>query len=151
MAGQVSTIPACLDALIALAKAACPDADVFDGDPPVEGDVKDDLVAIGWTGQPDEVAIEASGKAAKVSGPDAESYDVQNVIECWAGAETDAKPVRDTAFAMLNAISSQLKLDVRLGGVVAWAQISVARVTQAQTDQGAVCQVQFTVHVEAFA
>lgn len=151
MTNTVSTIPACLDALITLARAACPDADVFDGDPPVVGDVADDVVAIGWTGQPDEVAIEASGQAARFSGPDAETYDVQCVIECWAGAETDAKTVRDNAFAMLDAIGGQVKADSRLGGAVALAQISVARVTQGQTEQGAVCQVQFTVHVEAFA
>lgn len=147
----VSTVPACLEALIALATAACPTADVFDGDPPIVGDVKDDIIMIGWTGQPDEVAVEASGQAARFSGPDAETYDVQNVIESWAGAETDAKKVRDNAFALLNAIGGQLKLDSRLGGAVAFTQISVARVTQGQTDKGAVCQVQFTVHVEAFA
>lgn len=153
-----STVPAALDALIAMAARALPEVQVTDGAP--VGDVADDVVAIGTTGRPGEVAVEESRTEARLAGRDGEAYDVSCVASSWRGAETDFKPVRDALFGMLDALAAEIAVDRTLGGAVAHASMRVVTYFQDQTGaaddegtpsgSGAVATAQFIVHVEAF-
>jgi hypothetical protein len=148
MLPTVSTVPACLDALVAAAKRALPDVQVLDGQP--AEDIADDLVMIAFTGEPGEQAVTVNRAQAVTTAPDRESYDVTCLAEAWGGHETDPVPVRNTVYGFVNAIAAELARDITLGGVVGRCRISTDAFAQAQTERGAAAAVRFVVHVEAF-
>lgn len=144
---MVSTIPACLDALVALAGTALPDVLVVDGQP---FDLKPELVCIGFTGVPGEPAVISTRSREQMAAePDLESYDVINVASALHG-KTDTKPVRDRAHAFVDAIAAALAADPTLDDAVARTRISVAEYTPMQTTDGAAATIQFTIHVDAW-
>lgn len=148
MLPTVSTVPACLDALVAAAKRALPGVQVVDGQP--YDDIDDNLVMIAFTGDPGDQAVTVNRSQAVTTAPDRESYDVTCLAAAWGGHETDPVPVRNTAYSFVNAIAAELAADTTLGGVVGRSRISTDAFAQAQTERGACAVVRFVVHVEAF-
>lgn len=149
MPPTVSTIPACLDALMATARRALPGVQVTDGQP--YEDIADDLVMIAFTGEPGEQAVTSSrSQQQATTAPDRESYDVTCLAAAWGGHGDDPRPVRLMAYGFVDAIAAGLAKDGTLGGVVGRSRISTEAFAQVQTDHGAAAVVRFTVHVEAF-
>ncbi|GAB1823576.1 hypothetical protein [Herbidospora sp. RD11066] len=152
VASSISTVPACLDALVAAARRAHPDADavdVVDGQP-VKGTL-DDVICIGFTSEPGEAAVQSAlSRTQMATTPDQEAYDVTCLASSWAGEQVDPVIVRDRAYALVNGLATYLAQDPTLGDVVARARISTEAFAQEQTTRGAVATVQFVVHVDAF-
>ncbi|MGW0805268.1 hypothetical protein [Nonomuraea sp. NPDC002799] len=149
MPPTVSTVPACLEALVAAATRALPGVQVVDGQP--NRDLDDNLVMIAFTGEPGEQAVTSNRAQQQAStAPDRESYDVTCLAAAWGGHEDDPVPVRNTAYGFVNAIATELAADTTLGGVVGRSRISTDAFAQAQTERGAAAVVRFVVHVEAF-
>jgi hypothetical protein len=148
MAATVSTIPDVLDALVALARRALPDGQVFDG-PPTE-EAQGDLVMVGFAFPPGTPAItDTRTRQQYATSPDTESYDVAVLVCAWPGGDTDLKTARDRAFAMIDAFAAGLAEDPRLGGLVKRARISADAYVPEQTTSGASVTVPVTVHIDA--
>jgi hypothetical protein len=148
MAATVSTVPAVLDALVALVRRVLPDAQVFDGLPTDE--MQGDLVMVGFAFPPGTAAVtDTRTRQQYAASPDTESYDVANLVCAWPGGETDLKTARDRAFAMVNALGAGLADDPLLGGLVKRARISADSYIPEQTDSGASATVPVTVHIDA--
>lgn len=153
----MSTIPAALVALVALAERARPDPDVqvLDGGPTVE--VEDDVIAIGYSGSPSQPDVQSrlTGEQLDLE-PDREAYDVWCMFSAWRGdahrgGKPDAQTVRRRAFEMLAGFHEELARDSRLGGTVMLARLSTVDVTADQTKAGPVCTIRAQVHIDAFA
>lgn len=128
---SVSTIPAVLDALVQRWTLALPDVQVSDGQPL---DHADDMVMVGFTGQPGEEAINSERTVEQMAAdPTREQYTIACVVSSWLGAEEDTKAVRSRVFSMLDTMAAELARDPRLGELVLSARISVAGYTQYQT------------------
>jgi hypothetical protein len=150
MALTVSTVPACLAALVAAATQAVPEVLVVDGQPAMHQDA-DDIVCIGFTGSPEDAVVESTRTQQQAAvTPDRESYAVTCLASCWRGAEVDAAAVREGAYALVDAIGGRLAADPTLGGVVGRSRVSAVSLAQAQTEGGAVAVVRFVVSVDAF-
>ncbi len=153
MPQTVSTIPACLDALVALARAALPDARVSDGQP---FELALDMICIAFTGVRLEPSVYSTlTQEQMATDPSRESYDVVSLASSLRGDVTEtgdvpAKPVRDRVFELVGAIAARLALDPTLGEVVMRARLSVVDFVQMQTDEGAAATLRFTVHVDAY-
>jgi hypothetical protein len=151
----MSTIPAALDALVAVAERAWPDVQVLDGGPTVE--VKDDVIAIGYSGSENQPDVQSTLTREQLDmEPDLERYDVMCMVSAWRGdahrdGKPDARTVRERAFELLAGIRQELVRNSRLGGSVMMARISTLDVTADQTKYGPVCTVRFQVHIDAFA
>ncbi|HUR74452.1 MAG TPA: hypothetical protein VMZ00_09250 [Sporichthya sp.] len=149
MQPTVSTVPACLDALVAAAGRALPGVQVFDGQP--SKDIDDDLVLIGFTGEPGEAAVTSTRvQQQAATAPDRESYDVTCLASSWHGHDDDPASVRNRAYELVNLLAAELASDPTLGGTVGRSRISTNAFAQAQTERGATAVVRFVVHVEAF-
>jgi hypothetical protein len=148
MATAVSTVPACLDALVGAVRVALPGVQVIDGQPTTE--VERDVVCIGFTGQPGEAAVTSTlTREVYARSPDREQYDISCLASSWRG-DVDPKAVRDRSFELLDAVAEVLAADQTLGGAVLRARLSADVIGQEQTTEGAVCTVGFTIHTDAF-
>lgn len=151
----MSTIPAALDALVGLAERALPDVQVLDGGPTVE--VRDDVIAIGYSGSPSEADVRNVLSREQLElDPDRESYDVMCMASAWRGdahrdGKPDARTVRVRAFELLSAVREELAHDSRLGGTVMLARLTTLDVTADQTKYGPVCTIRFQIHIDAFS
>lgn len=150
----MSTIPAALDALVAAAERAWPDVQVLDGGPTVE--VRDDVIAIGYSGSPSEPDVRSTLTREQLDmEPDLERYDVMCMASAWRGdahreGKPDARTVRQRAFELLAGFREELARDSRLGGTVMMARLSTLDMVADQTKAGPVCTIRFVVHVDAF-
>ena len=150
----MSTIFAAFDVLVALAERAWPDVQVLDGGPAVE--VRDDVIAIGYSGSESEPDVRSTMSREQLDmQPDLERYDVMCMASAWRGdahrgGRPDAQTVRNRAFAFLAGIRDELARNPRLGGAVMLARMSTLDVLADQTPSGPVCTVRFVVHVDAF-
>jgi hypothetical protein len=148
MADMVSTVPAVLDALVALWSAALPDVQVVDGQPL---DLEDDVICVGFSGAAGEVSVtDTRTQEQMASSPDREQYDVTNMFSSWRGAESNAKAVRDGVYALVRAAAAEIARDQRLGGLVMRANVSSGNFTQYQSTDGATAVVQVIVSIDAF-
>lgn len=149
----MSAVPAAIDALLAAAQAdaaiGAGGVQVVDGQPI---QMEDDFLVIGWA--PGGLAVRATGESASNSARRAETFDVACLISCWHG-DTEMKPVRDRAYALLEAVRLMLAADPRLGSVVGRAQLGAdLDLDQSQTsDQdgvmaGAMASIAFSVHCQ---
>ncbi|HEY9375039.1 hypothetical protein [Streptomyces sp.] len=151
----MSTIPAALDALVALAERAHPDVQVLDGGPTIE--VRDDVIAIGYSGSTAEPDVRSTLTRDQLDmEPDHEAYDVMCMASAWRGdahrgGKPDSHTVRARAFELLAGLRDELARDSRLGGTVMMARLSTLDVVLDQTKSGPVCTVRFQVHIDAFA
>jgi hypothetical protein len=151
----VSSIPAAIDALVALAERAWPDVQVLDGGPTVE--VRDDVIAIGYSGSAAEPDVRSTMTAEQLTmEPDRESYDVMCMASAWRGdahrgGRPDARTVRERAFELLAGIRDELAKNSRLDGAVMMARMSTLDYVIDQSKAGPVATVRFQVHIDAYA
>ncbi|WP_433445650.1 hypothetical protein [Nonomuraea sp. CA-141351] len=149
------TVPAVIDALVALAERAWPDVQVLDGGPVT--DVETDVIEIGYSGSSDEPDVRAALTSEQLDlNPDHESYDVMCLLSAWRGdAHRDGKPdagtTRVRAFELLAGIRAELDRDSRLGGTVLRARMFTLDMAADQTHAGPVCTIRFVVHVDAYS
>lgn len=148
---STSTIPAALDALLAMARAAAPAAvKVVDGFPRF-AIVNTDLIAVGGKAEPT-----ASGRqtaAALGARRREERYTLRVSCLSARGVGTSQKDVRDIAFTLMGYVETGLRNDPTLGGKVQSAQVD-GDLTLFQTeadsaDQGTFAEVSFDVSVQA--
>ncbi|MGP4092930.1 hypothetical protein [Nonomuraea sp. KM90] len=152
----MSTIPAALDALVALAERAWPeDVMILDGPPTV--DVEPDVIAIGYSGTPSEPDVRNTLAQEQLTmEPDRESYDVMCMASAWRGdahrgGRPDTRTVRERALELIAGFRAELARDDRLGGAVMLARMSTLDMMTDQTKAGPVATVRFVVHIDAFA
>lgn len=150
----MSTIPAALNALVALAERAWPDVQVLDGGPTVE--VRDDVIAIGYSGEAGTPDVRSTLTREQLEmQPDLERYDVMCLLSAWRGdahrdGKPDARTVRERAFELLAGFRDEMARDSRLGGTVMMARLSTVDMVADQTQAGPVCTIRVVVHVDAF-
>lgn len=152
---SVSLVPETLDKLVALSRDALAHAgtdehpvQVLDG-PPVTT-TEDDVVSIGFTGNPGESAIESTRTREQLTAdPDRESFEITCLSSAWRG-DDDMKQVRDRAYHFINLIADEIMEDITLGGLVARTQIRSESVVLEQTDMGPVVTIQFIIAVDAY-
>lgn len=150
---MASSIPATLNALVALWTAAQPtvmfvDAVTLSGEEGktvadnigrrviVGGDPESD---VGVTFDREWAAI---GRVRMI-----ESFDIPCHLECVSGDE-DATALRTAAFTLLDALSAALAADNTLGGLVAQgaAVLGTGSLTADQDEEGARAAIRFVVH-----
>lgn len=150
----MSTIPAALDALVALAGRAWPDVQVLDGGPTTE--TRQDVIAISYSGSTTVPDVRSTLTRDQLDmQPDLERYDVVCAVSAWRGdayrqGKPDAQTTRSRAFELLAGIRHELARDSRLGGTVMMARLSTLDMVCDQTSSGPVCTVRFVVHIDAF-
>lgn len=146
-----STVPAAIDALLTIVRAApgLAGVHILDG-PPVEDMSSADLLAIGW--QPE--AEEAAQIVQDFANAGARRRDEDFAIQCWAESWTGDASMserRTRAFALLAAVEDALRATdaapqaPTLGGAVQWAHITSVTLRQSSTDQGVRVGLAFTV------
>lgn len=159
MAG-VSTVPAVLDRLVQLARVAVAQlveagqlpedaSGVIDGQP--VRDLPDNVIAIGFTGEPGEEAVtDTRSREQATPDPDRERYEITCLASAWVGREDAIKPVRDMAYGMVDALNAEIMRDHALGGLVLSCRLATVGYTPMQTTDGAASTVRFVVAVSAF-
>lgn len=151
MAG-VSTVPAVLDRLVELARLTVDDPEqVVDGQP--VRDITNDVILIGFTGEPGEEAVTDTRTRGQMSSdPDKESYEITCLASSWKGREVHAKPPRDGAYELVDALNDELMRTPNLGmaGTVMRARLVTVGLTQQQTTDGATATVRFVIAVSAY-
>lgn len=150
-----SAVPAAIDALLAILRAAPALAGVEVIDGPPTGDMSAaDLVAVGW--QPDDG--EAATLAQNFAYAGARRRDEEFVISCWLESwtgDSDVAARRTRAFELLAVVEDALRAsDVApeaptLGGTVLWAQLSAGSLRQSFTDQGVKAGIAWSVACRA--
>lgn len=154
MASEISTAPAAIDKLVALARTLLPQdgpdaVKVFDGGPVRDSEVTDDALAIAYSPEDDFVVTDTRTDEQMAASPDTERYDITNLASSWRGRKTDMKAVRDRAYQLVDLLAAELARDQTLGGVVMRARVSSTNLGQSHTTDGAVATVRFTVAVLA--
>lgn len=152
---SVSKVPEAVDALVLLARTALATAgvdgmpvQVIDG-PPI-ATTEDDVVAIGFTGNPGEAAVESTRTVEQLNrDPDRESFEITCLSSSWRGSDA-MKPVRDQAYEFIDLINEAIMQDPTMGGVVARTQVRSESVVTEQTDRGPVATVLFVVGCDAY-
>jgi hypothetical protein len=144
---MTSTVPAAIDALVALWRGALDGVQVADGEP-IE--IENDLLVVGFIDVPGEAAVTSTRTREQLAAePDRESYDITCLASSFSGV-TDFKTVRDTAYGLVNTAAAALAGDDTLDGLVMQSRITADDLIQEQTEKGAVATVRFTVHVDAY-
>lgn len=142
----ISTVPAVLDALVALTARVAPGVQVIDSQPL---EVEQDFIAIGFD-EDGADAVEVVQTTGQLKGPrDREQYNVACLISAWSG-DTDPKPVRDRAFELAGLLNGGLKADPRLGGLVMNVRLSLTALSQTQDEKGATATLRVSLRVDAF-
>ncbi|MGW6566443.1 hypothetical protein [Streptomyces sp. NPDC054975] len=150
-----SRVPAAVDALLTILRAAPGLADVLvlDG-PPWQNLTGTERVYVGW--QPTEapaVSLVQDFNAAGARTRD-EDFAIQCYAEVWAG-DTDMQPRRVRVFELLAVVESALRATdaaptaPTLNGTVLWAHLTTGDLMQDQTTDGARAGVPFAVSCRA--
>lgn len=151
----MSTIPAAINALVALAERAWPDVQVLDGGPTTN--VEKDVIEIGYSGETGMPDVRSTLTREQLDmQPDLEQYDILCMASAWRGdarrdGKPDARTTRERAFELVAGIRAELAQDSRLDGTVMMARMTTLDMAADQTPDGPVCTVRFVVHVDAFA
>jgi hypothetical protein len=150
-----SRIPAAVDALVALWKAApgLAGVSVLDGPPTVDQSDADYLY-VGYQFGGD-AAVEMSQDFASAGARRRdETFDVLCQVDSFTG-DTDTSARRGRAFELLAAVEDSLRATAAaptaptLGGAVLWAHLTQAQLVQRFTDQGVQVGVAFRVSCHA--
>lgn len=148
MSSTISTVPDVLDALVRIFSLALPDAQVSDGQPL---DIAGDVICVGFNGTPGAVAVTSTRTREQLSAdPDREQYEISCMVSSYRGAQRNAKLVRDSVYALVDAMAAELARDQTLGGLVMRAMITTDALSQYQTTDGATADIEVTVHCDAF-
>jgi hypothetical protein len=150
-----STVPAAVDALLAILRAApaLSGVTVLDG-PPVEDMSAADLVAVGW--QPDSEEAVQLDQDFNAAG--ARTRDEDFSILCWAESWTGDRSMsarRTRAFELIAVVEQAIRASdanpeaPTLSGTVLWAHLTSGTLRQTSTDQGVRAGVGFAVTCRA--
>jgi len=142
---SASTVPAVLAALYSLTKTALPSANVIYGEP-TQGQ-PGDFICIGWHREQPAVTNQQSIGDAGIRSS-FEDFDVLSEVVAWDGG-TDMASCVARAYALLDVIDEAVRVDSKLGGAAMQAQRTGSDLTMAQTPDGAMAIVSFTVTVRA--
>lgn len=146
---ELSTIPAALDNLHAALQASQSLSGVLVTDGAPVAAMEPDMLIVGFTGQLGEAGVEGPVQEAGYTSSDRETYDITCLASALRG-DTDMKPVRDRAFALVRVVKDILAADPRLGGAVTRARVSVQALSLDQISEGATATVQFQIHCDGF-
>lgn len=147
-----TVIPAVLDALVATAKTALPNAVILDG-----YGVTEFVGNYFMIGVDDPYSVEQALAASSQQDwahanytARNESGDITCVAVSWNGAE-DAKGARDAVFAMTTALEAALKANPSLGlANLLWTSYGTnTQFSQGQDEDGAFAVLAFQIHFEA--
>ncbi|NUL09069.1 hypothetical protein [Streptomyces lunaelactis] len=150
-----SAVPAAIDALLAILRAApaLDGVDVIDG-PPLDDGSTHDWVAIGWQPTGDEGA--QLGQTFAYAG--GRRRDEESLIHGWAESWTgdgDIRVPRLRAFELLGVIESAIRNSdaqpaaANLGGVVLWSEFSAGLLRQVSDDMGLKAGIGFSIACRA--
>lgn len=144
-----STVPAAIDGLLALLasqSALAAPVEIIDGQPTTSTPV--DYVAVGIA-DGDSPSVDGSQDWSQIGMQRRkEDYTIRCEASSWSGGGS-TKERRDRAFALFAACEAAVRADPTLGASVIQAAVGdTFSVIQAQTTQGPVCTVNFTVHVQ---
>lgn len=146
-----STVPAAVDALLAILRAApaLSGVSVLDG-PPIEDMSSADLLAVGW--QPESEEAVQFQQDFNASG--ARTRDEDFSILCWAESWTGDRSMsarRTRAFELLAVVEQAIRASgaspeaPTLNSAVLWAHLTSGTLRQVSTDQGVRVGVGFAV------
>lgn len=148
----MSAVPATLRALEALAQRVLPDDPTAEWDrlvikgQPLDRPSAPDLIVIGYSG--DEGSAVTHTETGYL-GSSSQSFDVANMVSVLRG-DPDIDDAIDRVDEILDAYRAELLRDPTLGGVVTMAELTSFELTPLQVTAGALAEMPFTVHVEAF-
>lgn len=141
-----SSISNALAGLITILKASSGlrGVDIIDGQPTTN--TPKDYVAVGYA---ESGAAISGGQEPATLGNlrRSETYDIACQVSAWNG-NTDMATVRDRAFTLFGSVETAVRNDATLDGAVIFADIGTIDVSQYQTEQGAVVDIDFTVAVK---
>ena len=144
---MTSALPAVLDALIAAAAAApaLEGVQVFDG-PPV-GDLGDQVVILGWSG--DDPSTEITDTTVTFDPTVSEQFAIPGQARSYSG-DVEMAPRRTAVFALLDAVCGVADALAPVG-VNCEAGVTVTSYTPRQIAQmGAEAEVRFTITVTVY-
>ncbi|MBP2583396.1 hypothetical protein J3A78_003874 [Streptomyces sp. PvR006] len=146
-----SAVPAAIDALLEILRAApaLAEVQIVDG-PPVDDQAVPDQLCIGW--QPGD--SESATMLQEFAYAGARSRNEEGVITCWIdcwSGDIDIRPRRLRAFEVLAVVEDALRASdtareaPTLNGTVQWSQLAAGSLRQVSSDQGARAALGFTV------
>lgn len=150
-----STVPAAVDALLAIlrASAALSAVTVVDG-PPTTSVAGPDHLFIGWQpGSEAAVTLQQDFNAAGARTRD-EQYDIVGYAESRTG-DLSMSISRTRVFEVIAALEGALRATEAapaaptLNGTVQWAHLTTGNFAQIQTNDGPVAGLAFTIHCRA--
>lgn len=150
-----SAVPAAIDALLTILRAApdLADVDVIDG-PPLDDGSEQDWVAVGWQPSGDEGAQLGQSFAYAGGRRRDEQSVINGFVESWTG-DGDIRVPRLRAFELLGVIESAIRNSdaqptaANLGGVVLWSEFSAGVLRQVSDDMGMKAGIAFTIACRA--
>lgn len=143
----VSTIPAAINALVAILDAAITDADVFDGES-LSGSTAD-YICIGFDPYDMQHAVEGDQVPASLGNrAREESYEILCSLGAMTGG-TSMSQRRARAMSLFGLIESTLRANVTLNGAVRSAQVGTYSLVQTQTEDGALVGLRFRIACSA--
>lgn len=153
---SVSLVPEVIDRLVLMFSEALiaegPNGrpvEVLDGQPVSTTD--DDVLAVGFTGDPNEPAVEVTRTKEQLAiDPDREAFEIICLVSSWRGDDS-MKQVRDRVYHFLNLINDALMEDPTLDGLVARINLRTEALAQEQTDKGPVATARFVIGVDAYS
>lgn len=149
----MSAVPAALRGLMTIAQLVLPDDPTAEWDrlvvkgQPLDRPSAPDLIVIGYSG--DEGSAVTHTETTAGLGSSQESFDVTNMISVVRG-DTDIDDAIDRADGLLDAYRTRLMQDVTLGGAATRAELTSFDLTPLQVTAGAMAEIPFVVHVDAF-
>lgn len=140
-----TTIPAFIAAFVSAlgSPISALGAKVHDG-PPL-GDEHMNYVAVGYS-EDTGAAVDAQQQAITLQNGREESYDVA-CQACALSGDNSMATARAAALALFAAVETVLRGDWRVSNTVTFAEVGSYRLSQYQTDRGAVSVVDFAVAV----
>lgn len=143
----MTSVPAALSALVAIAEQALPGVLVGDG-PWLQRPSDPDIVAIGLEDPDTARAVQFTEAFAGLDSTQ-ESYDVMCLASSWTG-DTDMAARRARTDEMLEILRAALRADPTMGGVVMRARLATLSLDQFQASNGCEVISLFTVHIDAY-
>lgn len=147
-----TALPNLIDAVVTALKAASSlsGVTIYDG---IEIDSSDPTswISVGHDGSEDGEVVAANVRNEyKALG--AKSMFEDGTLNCtlsaWTG-ETNLSVCRNSAYTLLNAIDTVIRIDPSFGGVVLYSGLENHSPTYLQTNQGAAVQINFTIFYRA--
>ncbi|MFF1348508.1 hypothetical protein ACFVZJ_21435 [Streptomyces sp. NPDC058322] len=150
-----SAVPAAVDALLAILRAApaLADARIVDG-PPSVNLTERHRIYVGWSPGADQAIDIAQDFASAGARTRDESFDIACYAETRAG-DKDMALRRTAVFELLAAVEVALRATSdaptapTLSGTVQWAHLTAGGLVQEQSDGGALAGLSFTVTCRA--